>query len=94
MKKTIGLGLAFGLALLFLSVQPVSAHRVHIGIGFGFWVPPVVVAPPPVYYPPPAAYYYYDYDPPRYWVPGHWERRWTPYGWRYEWMPGYWRYRY
>lgn len=100
MRRMIGSALVFGLAVLLLSAQPASAHRVHIGIGFGFWAPPVVVgpppvvyvSPPPVYYAPPAAYYYYD--PPRYWVPGHWERRWTRYGWRYEWVPGYWRYRY
>jgi hypothetical protein len=96
MKKILILSLVLGLTVVFLAARPASAHRVHFGIGLGFWGPPVYYAPPPVVYTRPPAVYYppYDYSSYRDWVPGHREQRWTPYGWQRDWVPGYWRYRY
>ena len=65
MKKILILGLVLGLTVVFLAARPVSAHRVHFGIGFGFWGPPVYYAPPPVVYTPPPVYY----PPPAYYPP-------------------------
>jgi hypothetical protein len=95
MKKVLILTMVLGLTVFSLAARPAAAHRVHFGVGFGFFAPPVYVAPPPVVYTPPPVYYppygYYSY---RDRVPGHWERRWTPYGWRNGWVPGHWRHRY
>jgi hypothetical protein len=94
MKKILVLTLVLGLTVASLPARPAAAHRVHFGIGLGFWVPPVYFSPPSVVYPRPDAYSPPPYDNSyREWVPGHWESRSTPEGTVREWIPGHWLYR-